>query len=44
MLTNQCFYVFGDAPVYYIFTVHIFKPYSGLTEFLSINDKNENMA
>ena len=23
--------------VYYIFTVHVFKPYSGLTKFLSTN-------
>ena len=33
MLTNPCFYVFGDAFRVYIFTVHIFKPYSHLTKF-----------
>ena len=37
MSTNPCFYAFGDAFRVLIFAVHIFKPYSRLTKFLSAN-------
>ena len=33
MLTNHVFMYLATCFVYYIFTVHIFKPYSRLTKF-----------
>ena len=33
MLTNHVFMYLGMCFVYYIFTIHLFKPYSRLTKF-----------